>query len=421
MKQRKIKVGILGFGSRGVSLARPLLDNGLDVELKWIIDPDIKQAEFFFKRHVFDFDKDLEKEAHPKVNFVKSLSEVNKEEIDAILLTASEKVRTMLFEEALDFDKPLLMEKGLSNSLEGSAKILEAYRRKKNARVFMAFNLRYNPLTSELKKILKSGEIGKLLFINYIEKLKERHGANYYRRFHSDINQSGGMLITKSCHDFDLVNYLADDKPDRLFASCRQVMFGLGGEKAHEHCHTCPVAGNCEYEMTSFMQTRKEKKEYHDLYISNNCANSMGYKPDICVFKESKLTDMNNVIIDYQNGMRLNYSQVLFSAKPGREIAIFGTNGSIQYNLNDQELRVHSRWNKSVREIKANDIFGNHGGADPRMINDFMNMVRSGKEKESRIEDGAWALATGFAAYRSSDEGTWIDVKEAAKEAGINI
>jgi predicted dehydrogenase len=173
--------------------------------------------------------------------------------------------------------------------------------------------------------------------------------------------------------------------------------------------------------MTGFIKSREEKMEYHNLYTSENCANSRGYSPDSCVYKKSDLTDMNNVIIDYQNGTRLNYTQVLFAAKPGREIAIFGTNGTIQYNLNDQELTVHTRWNNATYDVKANNRTGNHGGADPRMIDDFMDMVRNNTEKDARLEDGAWALAAGFAAYKSSDEERWIDMKESARKAGIII
>jgi predicted dehydrogenase len=400
-------------------LTHPLLDNGLDVELTWIIDPDVNQAKFFFKKWVFDPEKDLETIGHSKVNFVKSLAEVNKDEIDVLLLTANERVRTMLFEEALEFDIPVLMEKGLSNSLEGSAKIMEIYRRKKDARVFMAFNLRYNPLTYEVKKIIDRGDIGGILLVNYVEKINEWHGASYYRRFHADTNESGGMLITKSCHDFDLVNYLINDKPDRLFASCKKVLFGKGGDNARDKCRTCEMSDTCEYEMTTSLKTRKEKKFYHDLYVSENAANSTGYAPDSCVFKQSDLTDMSNIIVDYQRGARLNYTQVLFSAKHGREISIFGTDGLIQYNLNDQTLRVHSRWNNSMHEVKVNNVNGSHGGADHRMINDFMKMVRTGNERDARIEDGVWALAMGFAAYQSSESESWVDVREVAHEAGI--
>ena len=421
MENRKIRVGILGFGSRGESLAQPLLDNGLDVELKWIIDPDVRQAKFFFKKFIFDPETDLEKEAHSSVNFVKSLDEVNANELDALVLTANERVRTELFEKALGFNVPILMEKGLSNSLEGSSEILDAYRRKKNAKVFMAFNLRYNPLTEKVKKIIDRGDIGKVLFVNYTEKIDEWHGASYYRRFHADLNESGGMLITKSCHDFDLVNYLIGDKPEKLFASCKQALFGKGGENAREKCRGCEMANSCEFEMSSSMRTRKDKKFYHDLYVSENAANSYGYAPDSCVYKKCGLTDMNNVLVDYSLGARLNYTQILFSAKHGREISIFGTEGLIQYNLNDQELTLHSRWGESSDTIKVNKAEGSHGGADPRMINDFMRMVRTGKKRDAKIEDGAWALATGFAAYESSKTETWVYTREFALKAGVKL
>lgn len=420
MKKSKIRIGILGFGSRGVSLVQPLLDSGTDIEIKWIIDTDIKQSKFFFSHWFFNPDNENNKYCHPKVNFVKSFSEVDRNEIDALLLTASEKVRTDLFEEALSFNVPVFMEKALSNSLEGCSKILTAFRAKPDAKVFMGFNLRYNPLTEEVKKIIKRGDIGKPLFIHYLEKLREAHGASYYRRLSGKLeHEQGGMFITKSCHDFDLVNYLIDDRPEKIFASCKKVLFGLGGENARKNCHECDRAFECEHEMTKFMNKREDLKYYNDLYIGEYPVNSRGYVPDNCVYKESPLTDMNNLIAEYRSGLRLSYAQILFAAKPGREIGIFGTHGSLQYNLNDQELKVNTRWNASEYNVKANNITGNHGGADPRIMKAFTDMVRSESESPSRIEDGAWALVMGYAGYRSSASETWVDVNEMAKEAGI--
>ena len=420
MKKSKIRVGILGFGSRGVSLAQPLLDCGTDVELKWIIDPDVRQAEFFFSKWVFDPKAASNKYKHPKVEFVKSLAEVDRNAVDALVLTASEKVRTELFETALSFDVPIFMEKALSNDVAGCRKILTAYRAKPGAKVFMGFNLRHNPLTEEVRKIIKSGELGELHFINYLEKLSEKHGASYFSRLAGNIEQEqGGMFITKSCHDFDLVNYLINDRPQRIFASCRKAIFGLGGEKARENCHTCDRADECEHEITKSMRRREDLNYYQETYLGKSPANSRGYVPDSCVYKKSSLTDMNNLIADYRDGLRLNYSQILFAAKPGREIGIFGSHGSLQYNLNDQELKVNTRWNNAEYNVKANNIAGNHSGADPRIMKAFIDMVRSGGETSARIEDGAWALVMGIAGYRSAGSEAWVEVSEVAKEAGI--
>lgn len=417
MKKSKIRIGILGFGSRGVSLVQPLLDSGTDVEIKWIIDTDIQKSKYFFETHFFNPENENNKYCHPKVNFVKSLSEVRKNEIEALLLTASEKVRTELFGEALLFDIPIFMEKALSNSLEGSNKILTAFRTKPDAKVFMGFNLRYNPLTEEVKKIIKRGDIGRPLFIHYLEKLREFHGASFYRRFAGNLEQEqGGLFITKSCHDFDLVNYLIEDRPERIFASCRKVLFGLGGENARNSCSECDRTFECELAPEKFIRSREGLKKHDDFYsgkVTPNFTNST------CVYKKSSLTDMNNLIAEYRSGLRLNYAQILFAAKPGREIGIFGTHGSLQYNLNDKELKVNTRWNDAEYNIKANNIDGNHGGADPRIMKAFINMVRSGGESPSRIEDGAWALVMGCAGYRSSASETWVDVNKMAKEAGI--
>ena len=44
------------------------------------------------------------------------------------------------------------------------------------------------------------------------------HGADYFRRWHRDKKNSGGLLVHKSSHHFDLVNWWIGDVPARVYA-----------------------------------------------------------------------------------------------------------------------------------------------------------------------------------------------------------
>ena len=83
----------------------------------------------------------------------------------------------------------------------------------------VTFNYRYSPRNSALKEIIQSGVIGKVTSIDFSWVLDTVHGADYFRRWHREKKNSGGLLIHKASHHFDLVNWWINDVPERVFAS----------------------------------------------------------------------------------------------------------------------------------------------------------------------------------------------------------
>lgn len=48
--------------------------------------------------------------------------------------------------------------------------------------------------------------------------LNTEHGADYFRRWHRDKRNSGGLLVHKSTHHFDLVNFWLNSEPETVYA-----------------------------------------------------------------------------------------------------------------------------------------------------------------------------------------------------------
>ena len=107
-------------------------------------------------------------------------------------------------------------EKPLCVTTEDAAKILVA-EKQYNRKIKMGFNYRHIPLMSKIKELIATGEIGKPVSIDLTWYLDYRgHGASYFRRWHRLMEQSGGLLITKACHHFDLVNWWMGDLPETV-------------------------------------------------------------------------------------------------------------------------------------------------------------------------------------------------------------
>ena len=79
-------------------------------------------------------------------------------------------------------------------------------------------NYRYSPRNSGLKELIKNGSIGTPLSVTFEWVLDTAHGADYFRRWHRDKSKSGGLLIHKASHHFDLVNWLLADAPTQVYA-----------------------------------------------------------------------------------------------------------------------------------------------------------------------------------------------------------
>jgi len=99
----------------------------------------------------------------------------------------------------------------------GHPAILAAMRRTGRA-LRVTFNYRYVPHATKLRELMMQHTIGTPLHVDFTWLLDTSHGADYFRRWHRDKASSGGLLVHKSSHHFDLVNWWLDASPQSVFA-----------------------------------------------------------------------------------------------------------------------------------------------------------------------------------------------------------
>ena len=406
-----VRVGILGFGDRGVSFVAPILNNHYANSIRTIIDPDISRSRFFLNECVKQ--GQIPADEAEAIRFIADISELGEDEIDALFLTASERVRTEVFAAAVATGVHLYMEKGLSHDLAGGRTVVEAtHRARPGQGIFMGFNLRHLPAAQHVRRVLDSGRIGRPLFIQYTERLQFSHGASYYMRFHRDVENSGGLLVTKACHDLDLMSWFAGGRPRRVFSAQYQQLFGKGGEEAREQCHTCDRADSCDFNRIRLINGRAAQRKYAKIYLDEDKVTTDGYFRDICCWRDdTKLCDLHHVVVEHDNGVPATYTQVLFSPEPNRIVTVFCEDGSVELNEHERAVTVRDRWNTlEDRTVCKPGVAHSHGGADTGVVAAFFRMVREGEIPESTIDDGAWALATAYAAYESAAAGQYVPV-----------
>jgi predicted dehydrogenase len=417
----EIKVGILGFGSRGVSFVAPVLDNSLANRITTIIDPDVSRSKYYLD--MIAGQGQIPRDEADKVRFIRDLDELRPGEVDVLFLTANERVRSLVFEKAVLTGAHLYMEKGLAADADGARRVVAGMKRlRPGQQVFMGFNLRHYPPLAHAKKVLDSGRIGRPLFVQYTEMLDCRHGGSFYMRFHRDTRNSGGMLVTKSCHDFDLMGHFLGSRPERVFSAQHKMLFGKGGPQARQNCSACDRTHECDWDRLRNQPTRAAKRKYAREWLGPDRVTTDGYNLDFCVWRpDSEVRDLSQVMFRYENGVPATYTQLLFAPKGNRVIQIMGDAGSMLCDEKDHSVVVTDLWNRRVENITVKPGVDGHGGSDTGVVKALFESVRRGVPPQSTIADGVWALATALAAYESADRETWVAVRPIVDSIGPGL
>lgn len=302
---------------------------------------------------------------------------------------------------ALEADCDVITEKPMTINGEKCKAILEAERRTKR-NVTVTFNLRFNSYLSKVKELIMAGAVGTILNVHFEWFLDTVHGADYFRRWHSQMANSGGLLVHKSTHHFDIINWWIDDEPSELYAFGTTQFYGPVRQQRGERCLTCQYKHSCEFHW-DILEEDFMKAYYY------NAEEEGGYIRDRCVFGEHiDIYDTMSVNARYARGALLTYSLIAHSPCEGWKATINGTRGRIELaeylsgeeaNNPDVQIVLYDRYQqRTVYSIPKS--FGAHGGSDTRIRESLFKPDEStdplGQQAGSRA--GAMSLLMGEAA-----------------------
>ena len=361
-----------------------------------IKDADGKDIPIF---HADDFDEMIEK-THP----------------DVVIVTTVDGFHHEYIIRGLELGCDVITEKPMTIDRKKCQKIIDT-QKKTGGKCTVTFNYRYSPPRSQVKDILMSGEIGEVLSVDFHWLLNTFHGADYFRRWHSQKKFSGGLMVHKATHHFDLVNWWLSAIPVSVMAQGKREFYvpemarRFGLESHHERCHTCPEKDKCGFEL-DLEQSRGLKQ----LYLDNEKYDS--YFRDRCVFRpDIDIEDTMNVIVQYDDNVQMSYSLNAFNSWEGYMINFNGTKGRLEHQVQEsiyisgtdtvqgglQEGGTYTRvipLRGPAKEYEPWSGEGGHGGGDRVMLDDIF-LPEKKKEKYLRAADqrsGAYSILTGVAA-----------------------
>ena len=372
---------------------------------------------------------------YPAAEFGRMLSE---QRPDQVIVTTPDYLHHEYIIAAMKAGCDVMTEKPMTTDIGRLRALLDAQRETGRA-ITVTFNYRYTPARTQLKDILMSGVIGEITAVDFRWHLDRVHGADYFRRWHRYKDKSGGLLVHKSTHHFDLMNWWVGSTPRTVTATGKLMFytpataFELGLGEHAERCHVCPVFDKCDYRLDI-----AGDEALRDLYLEAEDID--GYFRDRCVFAEDiTIEDTMQVQVVYANGVSLNYTLCAYSPWEGFEIKFHGTKGELTH----RHVEVHGVFGGVRDKATPDDAFttvlhvagekpkqieawtgkGDHGGADPVMLGFLFdpNAEPDRYNRGSSHIDGAWSILSGIAANASMASGKTIDVDELLAANGISL
>jgi predicted dehydrogenase len=355
---------------------------------------------------------------------------------DCVIVTTRDCFHDEYICRAMELGCDVITEKPMTTDQGKCQRILDTQRRT-GRKCTVTFNYRYSPPRTQVKDLLMSGVIGEVLSVDFHWLLDTHHGADYYRRWHRNKSNSGGLMVHKATHHFDLVNWWLSSVPATVFALGHRRFYTprtaerLGLTDRSERCHTCPASGRCTFKLDLAANENLKK-----LYLDNEQYD--GYFRDQCVFSDRiDIEDSMNVVVGYANGVKMSYSLNAFCAWEGYSIAFNGSRGRLEHTCQEKvyinadgtvpgalkEEGTHIRifpQRRPAHEVPLWTGAGGHGGGDDPLLDDLFATCPP-KDQYLRAADhrsGAWSILTGIAANNSMAGGSAVRVTDLVNGLG---
>ncbi|MDO5661350.1 MAG: Gfo/Idh/MocA family oxidoreductase [Brachybacterium sp.] len=375
-----------------------------------------------------------EVEAHPP----DALEEVcGRLGVTRLIVTSIDRTHREHVVRALEAGMDVVVEKPLTIDAESARAVAEAAERT-GREIVVTFNYRYSPRNSTLREVIASGRIGTPLSMVFEWVLDTSHGADYFRRWHRDKANSGGLFVHKASHHFDLASWWLDATPRSVVARGGTKFYGADAARERGQ-EVRAERGTHDGEHDPFeLDLRRDDRLQH-LYLEQE--HHDGYRRDQSVFAPGVTTeDTLTALVDFEGGSILTYVLNAHSPWEGYRVAVNGTKGraelevveraevdpsadgpaKVDPSVLDATAGVRGRGERLIvqrhfapaEEVEIVQGSGAHGGGDALMLAEvFRGPQQDPLSRAADWHDGLRAISIGVAGNESLATGNPVDIR----------
>ena len=283
---------------------------------------------------------------------------------DAVVIASPNHTHVGILGDALVSGLHVMAEKPLATTVADCAQVVEAARTHRGV-AWMALEYRYMAPIARLLEEVQGGTAGRVHMVAIREhRFPFLSKIDNWNRFTAN---TGGTLVEKCCHFFDLMNLIVADEPVRVLASGAQDV--------------------------NHLDERYEQGV-----------------PD--------MLDNAYVIVEYAGGARASLDLCMFAegSRNEQELVVVGDAAKLEAWVPESRLRIGRRSDGSIHDevvpLRGVRYEGLHHGASYLEHVDFVDAIRTGAPAKVTLEDGMLAVAVAVAAHRSIDERRVVELAE---------
>ncbi|KAI0638324.1 streptomycin biosynthesis protein StrI [Trametes polyzona] len=428
-----VTLAIVGCGQRGRAYAAYALQEPTLCKVVAIAEPLVKTRGIVAEAHsvdktlVFETWQDLLKAS------ADTIQTIGKRLADAVVIAVQDHMHLEVTLAFAEQGYHILCEKPMATTVEACIR-MEAAVKKADIIFGMGHVLRYSPYNRAMMETIRSANLGQLINVVHIEPVGFYHFAHsYVRGSWAREDESCFSLMTKSCHDIDILrHYLAPGEPTRVssFGSLQHFRKAAKPAEAGEakRCLDCAYERDCAY---------SAKKVYLEPIVRGEPGWQLHALvdglPDIesvtaalktgpygrCVYEcDNDVCDNQVVNLEFSSGATASFTMVAqTSLICERQTRLHFAHGEVVGDMSAFTL-TDFRTRASTRVVPRSDG-GGHGGGDLGLISTFVEAVRTGRQDVlgTDVGDVLRSHLTVFAAEKSRREGVVVDCVQFEKEA----
>ena len=417
---RPVDFIVIGAGQRGGdAYGSYALDNPQDARIVGVAEPQADRRESFARAHSI-----------PEDNIYADWRDLLARErfADAVIVATQDRDHYAPTMAALAKGYHVLCEKPMSPDPTECLRMADAARQY-GRRLSVCHVLRYTPFFSQIKRLIDDGAIGDVMGINLIENVAYWHQAHSYVRGNwRSLSRSSPMIMSKSCHDLDMLLWLTDDECTQVssFGHLTHFRPENAPEGAPERClDGCPHRHECPYYAPRIYIDWKGAWQADVIRRVVSLDTSPAALLEAlrtgpygrCVYRcDNDVVDHQVVNLDFKRGATASFTMTAFANDEGRVIKVMGTKGEIIGQAAENSLQYVTYLDQARHAIRVSPS-GGHMGGDSALMRDFVRLLRSddGEDALTSADRSVASHLLALAAEKSRVEGRNIRMDEYVK------
>ncbi len=414
---------IVGAGGRGMAYGRFAAAFPNELQVVGLAEPDPIRRERFLSEH----------DIAPEMVFHdwQSLLESGRQLAPTVINCTMDRMHFESTMRMLDLGYDVLLEKPMAPVLEENLRLVT--KAEESGRLLQICHvLRYTPFWQALRAVVQSGALGRIISVSHRENLIYYHMAHSFVRGNWRREAtSGPMILSKCCHDFDVLLWILQQKVAWLqsFGSLIHFRPENAPEGATERCtDPCPAADTCKYEATKLYARDGEGWPQNAVsYVPTSAARLERLKTDWygrCVYLcDNDVVDHQTVNMEMADGATVTLVMNGQSDEECRTMRWDGTKATVygKFSSRGHEIRLRHHLSGEVEDVPviARDSSG-HGGGDYGIVRSFINTL-NGQPDDSvtTARESLESHLLAFAAEESRREKTVINMGDYRKRLGV--